>query len=295
MEIVFQAMANGLLVGALYGLVALGFALLMGVMKFLNTAHGTFIILGGYLSYWLLELWGIDPFLSLPLVVMAMFLIGIVFYKLALSPLLKLPNIGMRINSSMLITFGSIWVLDNTMTVLWTPDVRSIMTSYTGQTLKLLGVRFSLTGLGGVGVAILVALVLYFILSGTYFGKHIRAATQDVVAASLCGINVQRTYLFSCGIAIALAGVAGMVVVSSYSISSTAGIGWLSSAFVVMVLAGEGNINAIIPAGMVLGLIESAGLLVVGVSYRQAIALIVFIIVLMIKPQGLFAKKEYGS
>jgi len=288
-------MANGLLVGALYGLVALGFALLMGVMKFLNTAHGTFIILGGYLSYWLLELWGIDPFLSLPLVVMAMFLIGIVFYKLALSPLLKLPNIGMRINSSMLITFGSIWVLDNTMTVLWTPDVRSIMTSYTGQTLKLLGVRFSLTGLGGVGVAILVALVLYFILSGTYFGKHIRAATQDVVAASLCGINVQRTYLFSCGIAIALAGVAGMVVVSSYSISSTAGIGWLSSAFVVMVLAGEGNINAIIPAGMVLGLIESAGLLVMGVSYRQAIALIVFIIVLMIKPQGLFAKKEYGS
>jgi len=295
MEIVFQAMANGLLVGALYGLVALGFALLMGVMKFLNTAHGTFIILGGYLSYWLLELWGIDPFLSLPLVVMAMFLVGIVFYQLALSPLLKLPNIGMRINSSMLITFGSIWVLDNTMTVLWTPDVRSIMTSYTGQTLKLLGVRFSLTGLGGVGVAVLVALALYFILSGTYFGKHIRAATQDAVAASLCGINVQRTYLFSCGIAIALAGVAGMVVVSSYSISSTAGIGWLSSAFVVMVLAGEGNINAIIPAGMLLGLIESAGLLVMGVSYRQAIALIVFIIVLMIKPQGLFAKKEYGS
>ena len=120
MEIVFQTMANGLLVGALYGLVALGFALLMGVMKFLNTAHGTFIILGGYLSYWLLELWGIDPFLSLPLVVMAMFLIGIVFYKLALSPLLKLPNIGMRINTSMLITFGSIWVLDNTMTLLWT-------------------------------------------------------------------------------------------------------------------------------------------------------------------------------
>jgi len=295
MEIVFQAMANGLLVGALYGLVALGFALLMGVMKFLNTAHGTFIILGGYLSYWLLELWGIDPFLSLPLVVMAMFLVGIVFYQLALSPLLKLPNIGMRINSSMLITFGSIWVLDNTMTVLWTPDVRSIMTSYTGQTLKLLGVRFSLTGLGGVGMAVLVALALYFILSGTYFGKHIRAATQDAVAASLCGINVQRTYLFSCGIAIALAGVAGMVVVSSYSISSTAGIGWLSSAFVVMVLAGEGNINAIIPAGMLLGLIESAGLLVMGVSYRQAIALIVFIIVLMIKPQGLFAKKEYGS
>jgi branched-chain amino acid transport system permease protein len=295
MDIVFQTMANGLLIGALYGLVALGFALLMGVMKFLNTAHGTFIILGGYLSFWLLELWGIDPFLSLPLVILAMFLVGLVFYKLALSPLLKLPNIGMRINTSMLITFGLIWVLDNTMTVLWTPDVRSVMTPYTGQTLKVLGIRFGLTGLGGLGVAVLVALALYFILSRTYFGKHIRAATQDAVAARLCGINVQRTYLFSCGIATALAGVAGMVIVSTYSISATAGIGWLSSAFVVMVLAGEGNINAIIPAGVILGLIESAGLLAVGVSYRQAIALIVFIIVLMIKPQGLFGKKEYGS
>jgi branched-chain amino acid transport system permease protein len=282
-------------VGALYGLVALGFALLMGVMKFLNTAHGTFIILGGYLSFWLFELWGIGPFLSLPLVILAMFLMGIIFYRLALSPLLKLPNIGMRINASMLITFGSIWVLDNSMTVLWTPDVRSIMTPYTGETLKLLGVRFSMIGVGGVGVAVLVALALYFILSKTYFGKHIRAATQDAVAASLCGINVQRTYLFSSGIAIALAGVAGVVIIASYSISPTAGIGWLSTAFVVMVLAGEGNINWIIPAGVLLGLIESGGLLVVGVSYRQAIALIVFIIVLMIKPQGLFAKKEYGS
>jgi branched-chain amino acid transport system permease protein len=295
MEIVFQTFATGLLVGALYGLVALGFSLLMGVMKFLNTAHGTFIILGGYMSYWLLELWGIDPFLSVPLVIAAMFLIGLLFYRLALSPLLKLPNIGMRINTSMLITFGLIWVLDNTMTVLWTPDVRSVMTPYTGKTLNLLGVRFGITGLGGVGLAAIVALALYLILGRTYFGKHIRAATQDSVAASLCGINVQRTYLLSCGIAVALAGVAGVVIVSTYSINSTAGIGWLSTAFVVMVLAGEGNINMIIPAGLVLGLIEAAGLLIVGVAYRQAIALIVFIIVLMIKPQGLFAKGEQAS
>ena len=292
MEIVFQTIANGILVGALYGLVALGLGLLMGVMKFLNIAHGTFIILGGYVSFWLFNLWGIDPFLSIPLVIIAMFFIGLVLYTLALSPLLKLPAIGMRIDTSMLVTFGLIWVLDNVMTMLWTPDTRTIITSYTGETLKVFGTRFSVTGLGGLGVAVLVALALYFVLGRTYFGKHIRAATQDAEAASLCGINVHRVYLLSSGIAIALAGVAGVIVVSTYSINASGGISWLLIAFVVMILAGEGNINAIIPAGVLFGLLEAGSVLVVGVSYRQAIALLVFIVVLIFKPQGLFAKKD---
>jgi branched-chain amino acid transport system permease protein len=292
MEMVFQTIANGILVGALYGLIALGLGLLMGVMKFLNIAHGTFIILGGYISFWLFTLWGIDPFLSIPLVIMAMFLIGLVLYRLALSPLLKLPNIGMRIDTSMLVTFGLIWVLDNVMTMLWTPDTRTIMTFYTGETFKFSGMRFSLTRLGGLGVAVFVAIALYFILSRTYFGKHIRAATQDAEAASLCGINVHRIYLFSSGIAIALAGVAGVIVISTYSISASGGISWLLIAFVVMILAGEGNINAIIPAGVIFGLLEAGSVLVVGVPYRQAIALLVFIVVLMFRPQGLFAKRE---
>jgi branched-chain amino acid transport system permease protein len=292
MEIILQTIANGILVGALYGLVALGLGLLMGAMKFLNIAHGTFIILGGYISFWLFTLWGIDPFLSIPVVIIAMFLIGLVLYRLALSPLLKLPNIGMRIDTSMLVTFGLIWVLDNVMTMLWTPDTRTIMTSYTGETFRFFGTRFSITGLGGVGVAVLVAIALYFILIRTYFGKHIRAATQDAEAASLCGINVHRIYLFSSGIAIALAGVAGVIVISTYSINASGGISWLLIAFVVMILAGEGNINAIIPAGVIFGLLEAGSVLVVGVPYRQAIALLVFIVVLMFKPQGLFAKRE---
>jgi branched-chain amino acid transport system permease protein len=211
---------------------------------------------------------------------------------LTLSPLLKLPDIGMRIDTSMLVTFGLIWVLDNVMTMLWTPDTRTIMTSYTGETFKFSGMRFSITGLGGLGVAVFVAIALYFILSRTYFGKHIRAATQDAEAASLCGINVHRIYLLSTGIAIALAGVAGVMVISTYSISASGGISWLLIAFVVMILAGEGNINAIIPAGVIFGLLEAGSVLVVGVPYRQAIALLVFIVVLMFRPQGLFAKVQ---
>jgi branched-chain amino acid transport system permease protein len=290
-ENVIQTIAYGIVVGALYGLIGLGLGLIMGIMKFLNIAHGTFIMLGGYVSFWLFTLWGIDPYLTIPLVIVAMFLTGLLLYKLTLSPLLKLPNIGMRISSSLLITFGVIYVLDNAMTLVWKADVRTIIASYRGEALNLFGTRVPYTGLAGLGIAVLAAVTLYFIFSRTYFGKHVRAATQDAEAASLCGVNVQRTYLISCGIATALAGIAGVVIVSSYSVTPTGGLSWLLIGIVVMVLAGEGNINAILPAGIILGLVESASVFVVPIQYRQAIALLMFIIVLMFRPQGLFTKR----
>ena len=291
MENVIQTIAYGIVVGALYGLIGLGLGLIMGIMKFLNIAHGTFIMLGGYVSFWLFTLWGIDPYLTIPLVIVAMFLVGLLLYKLTLSPLLKLPHIGMRISNSLLITFGVIYVLDNAMTLVWTADVRTIIASYRGEALNLFGTRIPYTGLAGLGIAVLATVALYFILSRTYFGKHVRAATQDAEAASLCGVNVQRTYLISCGIATALAGIAGVVIVSSYSVTPTGGLSWLLIGIVVMVLAGEGNINAILPAGIVLGLVESASVFVVPIQYRQAIALLIFIIVLMFRPQGLFTRR----
>lgn len=291
MENVIQTIAYGIVVGALYGLIALGLGLIMGIMKFLNIAHGTFIMLGGYVSFWLFTLWGIDPYLTIPLVIVAMFLIGLLLYKLTLSRLLKLPHIGMRISNSLLITFGVIYVLDNAMTLVWKADVRTIIASYRGEALNLFGTRVPYTGLAGLGIAVLATITLYFILSRTYFGKHVRAATQDAEAASLCGVNVQKTYLISCGIATALAGIAGVVIVSSYSVTPTGGLSWLLIGIVVMVLAGEGNINAILPAGIILGLVESASVFVVPIQYRQAIALLMFIIVLMFRPQGLFTKR----
>ena len=283
MDIFIQTIASSILVGALYGLVTLGLGLLMGVMKFLNVAHGTFIVLGGYVSYWLFTLLGVNPYLSTPLVVIVMFVVGLGVYRLTLAPLLELPSIGRRISSSMLVTFGIIYVLDNLMTALWKPDVRSIITPYSLQSLDVLGVKLSVTGLYGFAIAILVAVVLYLVLSWTQFGKHVRAATEDAEAASLCGINVHRTYLISSGIAIALAGIAGTIVVSSLSISPNSGLSWLLTAFVVMVLAGEGNLNGIIPAGLALGLIEGIAVTIVGPSYRQAVALIVFILILLVR------------
>jgi branched-chain amino acid transport system permease protein len=289
---VIQTVLIGIAVGALYGLVALGFGLIMGVMKFVNIAHGSFIIIGGYVAYWLFTLLGIDPYLSIPAVMLVMFVMGLMLYRLLFSPLLKYPRAEMRLDKSLLITFGVTWILDNTVTILWTPDTRSIVTSYTGSTIDIFGAKLGFTGLAGLILAVLVAVVLHILLTRTYFGKHVRAATEDSGAASLSGVNVQGTYLISCGIAAALAGVAGVVIVSSYSIAPSGGLNWLLTAMVVIVLAGEGNITYILPAGLILGLVQSISTLFMSPAYQQPISLIIFILVLMFRPNGLFARRR---
>jgi branched-chain amino acid transport system permease protein len=289
MSAVIQALLIGIVVGALYSLVALGFGLIMGVMRFVNIAHGSFIIIGGYIAYWLFTLWGIDPYLSIPAVMVCMFVMGLLLYRLALAPLLKYPRAEMRMDKSLLITFGVTWVLDNAVTLVWTPDTRSVVTSYSGSTIDVFGARVGLVGLTGLVIAILIAVFLHLLLTRTYFGKHVRAATEDSGAAALSGVNVQRTYLISCGIAAALGGVAGVVIVSSYSVAPSGGLNWLLTAMVVIVLAGEGNITAILPAGLILGVLQSMSTLVVSPAYQQPISLIVFILVLLLRPNGLFA------
>jgi len=291
MNMLLQTVLVGVTIGALYGLVALGFGLIMGVMKFVNIAHGSFIIIGGYVAYWLFTLWNVDPYLSIPVVMCCMFVMGVVFFRLALSPLLKYPQAEMRMDKSLLVTFGVTWVLDNAVTMIWTPDTRSIMTSYAGSTLSILGGKIGLTGFLGLVVAVLMAALLHLLLSRTYFGKHVRAATEDSGAAALSGVNVRRTYLVSCGIAAALAGVSGVVIVSSYSIAPSSGLNWLLTAMVVIVLAGEGNMVWILPAGLILGLLQSLSTLFVSSAYQQPIALVVFILVLMFKPTGLFERE----
>jgi branched-chain amino acid transport system permease protein len=290
MESALQIIAYGIIVGSLYALVAIGFALVLGVMRYVNIAQGTCVMLGGYVSFWLFRLLGIDPYVSIPLVMFVMFLLGLLFYKVLFSRLLNLP-LGLRLNNSMLISFGVIWILENLATWIWSSDVRSITTFYTGEVVQLSGIRLGITGLAGVGLAVLFVIALHLLMSRTYFGKAVRAATQDSEAASLCGINVHRTFLISCGIGIALAGLAGVVIVTSYSVTPSGGLSWLLLAMVVVVLAGEGNINWVLPAGILLGLIEALSVFITGASYREVVSLLVFILVLVFKPEGLFARR----
>jgi branched-chain amino acid transport system permease protein len=289
---VIQVLLIGVMVGALYGLVALGFGLIQNIMKFINIAQGSFIILGGFICYWIFSILHIDPYLSIPIVMAAMFVAGLILYRLLFSPLLKYPRAEMRLDKSLLITFGVVWMLDNLEVLFWTSNSRSVITSYGYGTVNFFGIALSYSGLIGLGLALLAAYVLQIIFSRTYFGKHVRAATEDAGAASLSGVNVQRTYLISCGIAVALAGLAGTVIVTSYSVTPGGGLNWLLTAMVVVTLAGPDNMNYMIPAGIVLGVIQSASTLFVSPAYQQPIALIIFLRIILFKPQGLFSRAK---
>lgn len=277
------------MIGSLYGLIAVGLALIFGVMKYINIAHGSLIITGGYISFWLFSLWHIDPFVSIPVAMAVMFLVGLIVYRLLFAPLSKFSE-GERLNNSLLITFGLTLVLDNINALLWDTDSRTISTSYSGVVVDLVGVRLPLTRLAVVGVTLILIGGLHLLLNRTHFGKSIRAVTEDWEGASLVGINISRTYLASCGLSIALAGAAGVPLALVYSISPYDGLEWMLTAMVILVLAGLGNIWEVFIAGVLLGVIEQVSVFFVGGQYRAVVGLCIFVLILVLRPEGLFRR-----
>jgi len=182
-------------------------------------------------------------------------------------------------------------VIDNLATLIWTGDEKSMTPSYSGYTFSAAGVRIPLIGLSGVALAVLLIAMLHFFLSRTYFGKSVRAVSQDHEAASLMGININRTFLSSFGISVGLASIPS-VLIGLQSFSPTAGLQWFNKGIVVMMLAGIGNIYGVFPAGIFLGIIEALSVFLFGSLYREVTGLVVFILILILMPQGLFSRKE---
>ena len=293
-EAIGQSLIYGILIGALYGLAASGLSLVFGVMRYLNIAHGSLIMIGTYLAFSVFSLYRIDPFLSIPIVMLILFLIGMFLYKLMFSSLAKYP-VGIRIDNSLLISFGLMLVLESIATILWTADERNITTPYSGMTFGFLGLRIPYVGLFGVILTTLLIFALHLFLNKTYFGKSIRAASQDWESALTVGVNIERTYFVSFAIGIALAGAAGSLLSVSYAFNPAISEGWSIKALIVVTLAGLGRIGGVFAAGLVLGVVEAVSVYFIGASYQQVVGLILFILLLMFRPQGLFARKGGGA
>jgi branched-chain amino acid transport system permease protein len=286
-----QNLAFGLLVGALYGLVALGLSLIFGVTKFLNVAHGELLMFGGYASFWAFSLLGLDPFLTIPISIVFLLLIGALLYMLVFSRTAKLPEES-KIKNTLLVAFGLSVILQNIALRFWTADERGITTSYAGIVFTVFGVRFPLVRLLSLVVAVVFLVALQIFLKKTYIGKAIRATVQNWEAASLMGIDVHKVYLLSFALGAALAGVAGTLVTVNYSIQPAMGLGWTMKALIVMVLGGLGNIPGTFLGGLLLGVTESATSFFISSNYREVAGLVLFFLVLVFRPQGLFGTKE---
>jgi branched-chain amino acid transport system permease protein len=286
-----QTLLFGLLVGALYGLVALGLSLVFGVTKFLNVAHGELLMLGGYASFMVFSSLKLDPFLTILTTFIVLFLFGAILYVLVFSRTVKLPEEA-KIKNTLLVAFGLSVILQNLAMRIWTADERGITTDYAGAAFTVLGLRFPWVRLAILGVAIVFLVALQLFLRKTYTGKAIRATVQDWEAASLMGVDIHKIYLLSFALGAALAGVAGTLVAVNYSIMPTMGLDWTLKALIVMVLGGLGNIPGTFIGGLILGVTESSTAFFISSNYREVAGLVLFILVLIFRPQGLLGKKE---
>jgi len=284
-----QQLVLGLLIGGLYGLAAAGLSLVFGVMKVLNVAHGELIMLGGYGAFWVVALLGLDPFASLALVIPGSLLLGVVLYA-GLFGFVVRADEETRVKNSLLIGFGLALALHALAVRLWTADERSVPTPYGGAVFTVAGLSIPAVRLLSLMLAFALILGLQLLLTHWRWGQAIRATAEDWQAALLTGIDVRRAYLLAFALGTALAGAAGTLVTVAYSVSPSIGLEWTLKALIVVVLAGLGSVLGTFVGGLVLGVAEAASAAAFGGPYREVIGLVIFVVVLILRPRGLFGR-----
>jgi branched-chain amino acid transport system permease protein len=281
-----QNLSNGLLIGGVYALIGVGLTLVFGVMKTINFAHGDFVVLGMYTAVLLNVLWGWDPYLSLLVAIPLGFIFGASLQRIVLARLVDAPP-----ESTLLVTLGLALVIGNVLLLTFGAEPKSVNVSYAASTLSLGDIYFSVILLSAGGATVLLIGGLYVLLSYTELGRSIRATAENRLGAELVGIDTRRIEAIVFGIGTALAMAAGTVLIPLlFATPSFSGAIFTLKAFVVTVLGGLGNVGAAIAGGLLLGVVEVLGASYLASSYRDAYGLIVFLLVLLLRPEGLFGK-----
>jgi branched-chain amino acid transport system permease protein len=279
------------LLAGLYATMAYGLGLIYGVLRVVNLAHAGVIMAGAYLGWILHERWGMDPYLTIPVVLVGSFLLGVVLYK---GLVRHLPRGVAGAPASLLLLFGVWLVLRNIAYLLFTGDDRTIRTSYSTRAIPVLGSYLSVSRLAVLGVAILVPFFLHVLLRRTHVGKAIRAVAQNADSCTLVGIDVQRIYTLTFGIGTALAGLAGLLSATVFSFNPSYGSGELLKSFVVVVLGGLGSTFGMGIAALILAIAEVFAILILPSYLTAAVGFVMLVIVLVVRPGGLFGQRVLG-
>lgn len=274
-----QTIVNGILLGGLYGLMALGMALVWGVLNIVNLAHGAFIMLGGYIVYYLFTLAGVDPFAALPIAMIGMFIFGYLLQRLVLNLIVRSPLLN-----TLLITFGLDVVLTYLAQLVFSADFRTINPSYAGSNIALLGVTIPLARLAAFGVAVGLAVVVWWLLNRVPLGRAIRATSQNLVAARLYGVDPRSLYAITFGIGAALAGAAGGLYGIIAQLTPYVGASLTAKSFVIAIIGGLSNPLNVVWAGLVVGLAEAFASLYLGSTYSDVVSFGLLVLVLVLRP-----------
>ena len=274
----------GLLLGGIYAMVAVGLNLIFGVIRVVNFAHGELVMLGMYGAWMCTTVLHIDPYLSLLIVVPALFVFGLVIQRLIIQPLQSESMM------QMFATFALLTILQNSVLVLTRGEGHSVNTALSGMAVEIGDIRLTATRLVVLGSVTAIALGLHLFLGHTLTGKSIRAVTQDRQAARLMGINVERTFAVTFGIGAALAGLAGVLLAPIYTLSPGIGGNFIFAAFAVVVLGGLGSVAGAYFGGAIVGLVEAFAGYYIDPELKQAVWFLIFLAVLVFRPSGLFGQ-----
>lgn len=275
----------GILLGGLYALIALGLSLVFGVMKLINIAHGDLVLLSSYLAFTIMTSLGIDPILSLVIGMPVLFVVGFAIQRYLLNRAFRIS-----MEAPLIIAFGISIILQNLYQIVWTPLSRGLTTSYALESFGVGGLRIPLVYLLDFIVAIVVMIFLREFLRRTYLGKAISAASQDRGASQLMGINTDRVYAFAFAIAMVFAAIAGVFLGLTFPFTPQSGVSFLIIAFGVVVLGGLGSIVGTFIGGLVMGLAQTLGGYFLGAAAQMLVAYLIVLIVLGVRPRGLFGR-----
>ena len=277
--------------GGLLALVAVGFSLVWGVMNVINLSHGALAVTGAYLAWQLNLHLGLDPFLAVPLVAVALFVFGYAIQRGLINLVINAP-----IFLTLLLTFGLSLVILNILQLAFTADDRTIDTAYASQSFVIGTVNIPYGRLAACLLAVVITIALAAMMTRSRLGHAIGATGMDRGAARLMGIRARHVYAVTFGISAALAGVAGTMIATVGSFNPTTTPGQLTlDAFVISVLGGLGNMYGALVGGFVLGVAESVGGLLLTGTWVNAIAMAVLIATLLIRPSGLIGKAQYSG
>ncbi|MDS1139583.1 branched-chain amino acid ABC transporter permease [Pusillimonas sp. SM2304] len=284
--ILVQLIVSGILLGIIYALVSVGLTLIFGVSRVKNFAHGDFVMLGMYGAYVLNTTWDIDPYIGILIVAPVMFAFGWFIARLLIKPIIGAPQVA-----QIFATLGLGLVLQNIALFVFGADFRSATSVASGHIVRIGGVSLPLASLIASVVALVVILGLYLFLRRSYLGKAMRAVAQDRRAAALMSINVSRIDFLTFGLGAACAGIAGALLVPLMPVYPTVGFNLVLIAFVVVILGGLGSLWGALVGGIAIGLIENLSAFFIGSEMRQVAYFVVFLIVLLVRPAGLFGIK----
>ena len=282
MTLYLQAIVNGLLLGGVYSLMALGLSLIFGVMRVINFAHGDMMVWGMYLSFWLFTTLGVDPYLSILVTATAVFVLGAGVQRGLVTRILDAPH-----EMQILLMLGVALILENSALMAFGPDPRRVNTSYALSTFWLGPIVFDLPRTLTFGVALALALALYLFLQRTDLGRMIRAAADNRTGALLVGTDILKVFTLAFGIGAGCVGAAGSLMTPFLPFTPSTGLALTLASFNVVIIGGMGSLLGAFVGGLLVGVSESLGAVLLVPSLKEIVTFVLLVFILLFRPQGL--------